>query len=370
MTALVPRSGLRRAGLLPARRKRNYLRRYAWATILLGVIVSYIWIIRARAVDPDGPGRFLYAFHDLVWLPVFGTVWLKYEPFSLIWVFPVAMGGLMILLEWLGLFDPIRSLQIRMLRWLLYRRTGRAIILVFSFIPLTGRAKLARTVLDGEIETLAGRLKSGTATKRIYRNLSRLAPFRTRLERGRGDLLRDVEAAVLIRKTHDDPRVATKLTAASAKSLIAQLTKRFSDGPAAHLASILSEVWLTDGWHTAEINTVEPLLRHAARLRQNPAPKAAETALAVMIAARAGGRPHARALATALAQRDIRLTEAGRTAAQAEPQSPGTIDLEYWLAGIEGLAAPDQPADPAPDLERPRPDRDLGEQFALTGGRR
>lgn len=367
MTELRPRSGLRRANVVPPRRKRNYLRRYAWTTILLGLCVGFAWVIRARAVDPDGLGRVLYLIHDKVWLPVFGTIWLKYEPFSLTWVFPIAVSALLILLEWLGLLDPIRSAQIRMLRWMLYRRLGRAIILVFSYIPFTGRARMARTVLKGEIDLLTIALKTGNVKPRVPGQLARLAQFRIRLERGSGDVLRDAELVVLLRHAHVDPHAATKLTAKLASIVRTALSKRFDSGPLAHLANLVSEVWLSDTWQTQEINTVEPILRQASRERQTAPVDPAQTALAVLIAVQSAGRPHCRALATAIAQRDIRIARDVAASRETQRTEPCTIDLEYWLAQIEHAQPENPETDALHTLEQPKARREIGERFALIG---
>lgn len=363
MKALLHLSELRPAGLRPAPRRRAYLRRYAWTAIVLGVILFYVTILQTRSVPTEGPGRVLYMFHDSVLLPMYGHVWLKYAPFSLMWVLPVATLILLALMEWLGLWGAIRALQIRATRWLIFWRPGRLALLVSSYLPWTRQAALARLVLDSEMDTLATQIRAGADKPNVFRDLAMLGILRGRLERKLNDPLRDIGQIALIRWAHPDPKTAERVSRKWAAKTARKLTEKVEGAPEGPMISAACDAWLQAWPQRDGTDHTAVLLHFAARLKQAGTPALSEIHGAVLLAVLHSGSAAARAVSIALSQRLARRATDKKDTDALLMQT----DTGFWLGEIEGQGAPQTGAEA--DLAPAPVPRDIGGVFAQTGAR-
>lgn len=70
--------------------------------------------VRARAFDPEGPGRVLYWLHDHVALPAWGHAWTAIAPYGTIWMAAAGLLAGLALGGWLLGLAPLRALQRRL----------------------------------------------------------------------------------------------------------------------------------------------------------------------------------------------------------------------------------------------------------------
>lgn len=127
------RSALRRTGQGHKVDPRRFWLRWA---IVLGTTATVYWLVQAvrtKAINSDGPFRFLYLLHDHVYLWLKGTLWTQYFPTSLLWAVPLVSLGFLVLVE---ILTPIGTRGIQryflrrlvdrpMLHWVFPRRIGR-----------------------------------------------------------------------------------------------------------------------------------------------------------------------------------------------------------------------------------------------------
>ncbi len=84
--------------------------------LVLAAIALPVLAVATRALSKGGLGWYLYALHDQVWLPVWSTVWTRSGIWSLIWWVPLLGLAGCVLAEFLGLGQPLRAMQVAVLR--------------------------------------------------------------------------------------------------------------------------------------------------------------------------------------------------------------------------------------------------------------
>lgn len=90
--------------------------------VLLALVVAY------EVLPQRGLGWFLYALHDRLWLPLRAFVWTRAGVWSLLWFVPVLFLALLVLIEFLGVAQPLRRMQIAVLRWFLRSRFSHLLL--------------------------------------------------------------------------------------------------------------------------------------------------------------------------------------------------------------------------------------------------
>lgn len=113
----------------PVRERNRPLR---WLlTVLVTTAVVAIAITVAREFLPmSGAASLLYWLHDALWVPFWAHVWVQNGVGSLIWFAPAAAFAALALTEYLGLAQPVRSLQATALRLALRTGSGRWVLML------------------------------------------------------------------------------------------------------------------------------------------------------------------------------------------------------------------------------------------------
>lgn len=115
------------AAAAPVRQRPWHIRRGGVAAVVL-VIATLAWLTATEALAQDGPGWLLYLLHDVVWVPLWSWIWVRSGFWSLIWLAPIAVLSVAVLLEFLGLAQPLRYLQAAVLRLVLNSWAGGALL--------------------------------------------------------------------------------------------------------------------------------------------------------------------------------------------------------------------------------------------------
>jgi hypothetical protein len=112
----IARSTLRAIHSPAPKRARPWWTRRTTVTLVLIAIALPVLAVATQFLSQGGPGWYLYALHDGVWLPFWSVVWVRAGIWSLIWWVPLlALAGLA-LAEFLGLGQPMRVMQVAVLR--------------------------------------------------------------------------------------------------------------------------------------------------------------------------------------------------------------------------------------------------------------
>ncbi len=304
------RSSLLRAGQVAMPRARRFRQRRLLTAALIGFVVFDIAIVALRLLPADGPGRLFYLVHDRVWLVAYGTVWLQFFPYGLIWLVPLCIILGLVLLEFLGLAAPFRNGQIRLIEVGMDRLSPSRFIAIAKLTHARGQilAVLAERRSRAFRAALA-HLEAGSSPD--LTSLVRTEYLALRLAR-RIDL-DEVLSALEVLALH------AWADAPLPESLINTLDAR---DPA---ADTLRQVALTPV-------SPEASLRLAARLAAAKHPATAACAaltLAIALSARQDGRPEHLRWLDAWRQRQI--GDAPPALAKAE----GLIRFETWAALIE-----------------------------------
>lgn len=114
----------------PASRERPWALRRVVTLALLGCGTGLWWIVANEILPPTGPGYLLYAAHDHLWLPFWSWVWMRSGFWSLLWFGPLAVLLVLVLVEFLGLGQPLRRLQVAALRLALRRNWTRGLLVI------------------------------------------------------------------------------------------------------------------------------------------------------------------------------------------------------------------------------------------------
>lgn len=114
------RSALRRTGQGHKVDPRWFWLRWAIVLGTTAAVYRLVQAVRTKAMNPDGPFRFLYLLHDHVYLWLKGTLWTQYFPASLLWAVPLVSFVFLVLVE---ILTPIGTsgIQRRFLRWIVDR---------------------------------------------------------------------------------------------------------------------------------------------------------------------------------------------------------------------------------------------------------
>ena len=121
------RSSLRGLGTPPPRRLRPWWRRRI-AILVIVALASLVAMVALRELlPPTGIGWAIYALHDNLWVPFWSLTWFRAGPWSLLWWVPLLV---LVLLEALGLAQPLRALQVELLRRLCCSRFARGMLTV------------------------------------------------------------------------------------------------------------------------------------------------------------------------------------------------------------------------------------------------
>lgn len=124
------RSTLLDMGRQPPSRERPLALRRAVTLALLGCAAGLWWIVANEILPPTGPGYLLYAAHDHLWLPFWSWVWMRSSFWSLLWFGPLAGLLVLVLIEFLGLGQPLRRLQVAALRLALRQNWTRGLLAI------------------------------------------------------------------------------------------------------------------------------------------------------------------------------------------------------------------------------------------------
>lgn len=142
---LVGRSSLLRAGLVSAPRLRRHFNRALLGFGGLGLLAFLIAGTALRLWPATGPGWLAYWLHDMLWLPIYGGLWLAPFPRGFVWALPLAIVALLALLEFLGWVAILRGLQLWILRLAFLRLPSG---LAGALVRLTPARGQALAVLD------------------------------------------------------------------------------------------------------------------------------------------------------------------------------------------------------------------------------
>lgn len=138
-------------------RSRPWWTRRGLALSLIGAATLLAFVVARQLLPHQGPGWYLYALHDRVWLPLRALVWTRAGAWSLLWLVPVLALAFLVLVEFLGLAQPLRRMQVAVLRGFLRSR--------FSHLVLAAQQRLGwRRGHEGQlVAVLEGELARGEA---------------------------------------------------------------------------------------------------------------------------------------------------------------------------------------------------------------
>lgn len=318
MTVAGRSSVARLAGPVPARDRRWWLRR----VIVLAVVVAIFLLARAvsqEMFDPHGPGRLLYLAHDRVWLPFWSLVWVRSGFLSLVWWVPVVIFSAMALMEFLGIGQPVRRLQIGIIRRLMRGRAGWYVLLLQQMLGwkhnregllvATLKADFTRESAGLRRAIEAGESRDGVRLGRLMLWLAHLRATDPAIQ------VRCAEALMLIVRAGGEAAaapVAARLGRILLPEDSAQLTDAITPDPEAH-SERLDDLRRGD---------LEPVA----------------LALTTLAMARAGSLARPR-LARAWFVEWARQRHAGSSGSAALVAAEQMIDFEFWAALAEsGLA--------------------------------
>jgi hypothetical protein len=112
----IARSTLRAIHSPAPKRARPWWTRRVMVALTLIAVALPVLAVATQFLSHSGPGWYLYALHDGGWLPFWSVVWVQARIWSLMWWVPLlALAGLA-LAEFLGLGQPLRSMQVAVLR--------------------------------------------------------------------------------------------------------------------------------------------------------------------------------------------------------------------------------------------------------------
>lgn len=118
------RSRLLRAALPEVPRRRRFALRALGLAAVGGAVALLVAAVLGRWFDPAGPGHALYRLHDDIALPLFARLWTAPFPGGLVWLLPLAVLGMLMVMEGIGLGQPLRRGQVAILRRLTAGRGG------------------------------------------------------------------------------------------------------------------------------------------------------------------------------------------------------------------------------------------------------
>lgn len=144
----------------PLRARPWWARRIA--VLVLVSALALLAVMVAREVLPhEGPGWYLYALHDWLWLPLRALLWTRAGLWSLIWLVPAALLILLALVEFLGLAQPVRRMQVAVLRMFLRSRFSHLLLAVQQRLGWRrGHEGQLVAVLEGELARQETALKT------------------------------------------------------------------------------------------------------------------------------------------------------------------------------------------------------------------
>ncbi|HSR67056.1 MAG TPA: hypothetical protein VLU25_03880 [Acidobacteriota bacterium] len=141
---------------------KELARRWVLAALSVAALATLVWVIAARAVDAEGPGRVLYALHDYLYLPLRGYLWEWAYPWSLaVWV-PLIFLGLLWGASYLWGRSLASGAQAFLLRRLLARPATRALLMRAARAGLP--SSLLREAVACELEVAKFRLQAEGAS--------------------------------------------------------------------------------------------------------------------------------------------------------------------------------------------------------------
>lgn len=113
------RSGLLGLHLPAPERVRPWWGRRITVLMLLAAAALPVVVVAREMLLQEGLGWYLYALHDRVWLPLRSLFWTRAGIWSLLWWLPVLLLIVLAVTEFLGLAQPLRRMQVAVLRWFL-----------------------------------------------------------------------------------------------------------------------------------------------------------------------------------------------------------------------------------------------------------
>lgn len=348
------RSHLLGLGEVTPLRLRPWGRRRIGALLVLALLAAPGVIVATRALPVDGVGWALYALHDALFVPLWSRFWVSAGIWSLLWWLPILLLICAATVEYLGLAQPFRRLQIAALRLFL-------------------RGPLARATLTGQ--QLLG--------WRHNREWLMVAVLETDLAQAEAQIRQALEAGLKETPTRRLARLSLQLAYLRAGEPLYQLRGAEhlalieaceGEEPAARLRARMAQVWSPEiAQRMADLGQAPPEalpgLLAGLRSARLTAPDLALVTLA-MVRPQVLTRPDlVRAWFTEWAQ--LRHHAARADLAEAERM----IDFEFWAARAEtALIAMEQASDPGrggwlsgllPGVARRRA---MGERAALGQG--
>lgn len=279
------------------------------AIILLAIVVS------REMLPHEGPGWYLYALHDRVWLPLRALIWTRAGVWSLLWLVPVLALALLVLVEYLGLAQPLRRMQVAVLRGFLRSRFSPYLLALQQKIGWRrGHEGQLVAVLEAELARHEAGLKEATeASQRadslgLSRSVVQLAYLRA------ADLPAQLRCAggLMLIARHADREQVSRISA--------KLHRIWSDEDGARIEAIL----------TTDPTEPEPLFD----LLRAPSGKAADLAVATLAMARPEARCRAD-LVRAWFTEWARMRHDPRQDSRALAEAERLIDFEFWAARAE-----------------------------------